>query len=35
MSELSFKVFCIEFYSRHIQMPSPDVYALIREKRSA
>ena len=28
MSELSFQTFCIEFYSKHIQKPSPEVYAL-------
>ena len=28
MSELSFQVFCIEFYSRHIQKPGPGVYRL-------
>ena len=28
MSELSFQTFCIEFYSKHIQNPSPEVYAL-------
>ena len=28
MSELSFQAFCIEFYSKHIQKPSPEVYAL-------
>ena len=26
MSELSFKIFCIEFYSKHIQKPGPEVY---------
>ena len=31
MSELSFQVFCIEFYSRHIQKPGPEVYRLFRE----
>ena len=31
MSELSFIVFCIEFYSRHIQRASTEVYALFRE----
>ena len=31
MSELSFQVFCIEFYSRHIQKPGPEVYKLFRE----
>lgn len=28
MSKLSFQAFCIEFYSRHIQKPGPDVYAM-------
>lgn len=28
MSELSFQIFCIEFYSKHIQKPSTEVYAL-------
>ncbi len=31
MSILSFQTFCIEFYSQHIQMPSPEVYELFRE----
>ena len=31
MSELSFQTFCIEFYSRHIQRPGPEVYELFRE----
>ncbi len=31
MSLLSFKVFCIEFYSRHIQKPGPEVYRLFRK----
>ena len=30
MSELSFKTFCIEFYSKHIQKPEPEVYELFR-----
>ena len=30
MSELSFKTFCIEFYSKHIQKPGPEVYELFR-----
>ena len=30
MSRLSFQTFCIEFYSRHIQKPSTEVYALFR-----
>lgn len=28
MSELSFQAFCIEFYSKHIQKSSVEVYAL-------
>ncbi len=28
MSELSFQAFCIEFYSKHIQKTSTEVYAL-------
>ena len=28
MSELSFQAFCIEFYSKHIQKLSPEMYAL-------
>ncbi|MDO5580076.1 MAG: DUF3791 domain-containing protein [Planctomycetia bacterium] len=31
MSLLSFQTFCIEFYSKHIQKPSPKVYKLFRE----
>ena len=31
MSVLSFQTFCIEFYSRHIQKPSPEVYAMFEE----
>ena len=31
MSVLSFQTFCIEFYSRHIQKPSPEVYAMFRD----
>lgn len=30
MSDLSFKTFCIEFYSKHIQKPSLMVYELFR-----
>ena len=30
MSELSFKIFCIEFYSKHIQKSGPEVYELFR-----
>ncbi|MBC7960689.1 MAG: DUF3791 domain-containing protein [Vallitaleaceae bacterium] len=28
MSKLSFKVFCIEYYSRHIAKPSNEIYTL-------
>jgi hypothetical protein len=31
MSKISFQTFCIEFYSRHIQKPSPEVYELFRK----
>ena len=31
MSELSFQTFCIEFYSKHIQKSSPEVYAMFAE----
>lgn len=31
MSKLSFKTFCIEHYSHHIQMPSNEVYQLFEE----
>ncbi|MDD6338258.1 MAG: DUF3791 domain-containing protein [Lentisphaeria bacterium] len=31
MSELSFQTFCIEFYSRHIHRPGPEVFRLFRE----
>ena len=31
MSTLSFQTFCIEFYSRHIQKPSPEVFAMFRD----
>ena len=31
MSKLSFQTFCIEFYSEHIQKPSPEVYALFAQ----
>lgn len=31
MSELSFQTFCIEFYSRHIQKTSPEVYDLFQK----
>ena len=30
MSKLSFKTFCIEFYSNHIQKSGPEVYELFR-----
>lgn len=30
MSKLSFKIFCIEFYSEHIQKPGPEIYELFR-----
>ena len=30
MSELSFKTFCIEFYSKHIQKLGPEIYELFR-----
>ncbi len=30
MSKLSFQIFCIEFYSHHIQKPGPEVYELFR-----
>ncbi len=30
MSLLSFQTFCIEFYSHHRQMPSPEVYLLFK-----
>ncbi len=32
MSQLSFITFCIEFYSRHRQMPSDEVYALFKRR---
>lgn len=31
MSVLSFQAFCIEFYARHIQLPSNEVYALFKQ----
>ena len=31
MSELSFQTFSIEFYSKHIQKSSPEVYAMFAE----
>lgn len=32
MSRLSFKTFCIEFYSHHIQKSSDEVYALFEKE---
>ncbi|MGF7144382.1 hypothetical protein HNQ56_002813 [Anaerotaenia torta] len=32
MSKLSFKGFCIEYYSKHINLPSNEVYALFKKK---
>ncbi len=32
MSKLSFKGFCIEYYSKHINIPSDRVYVLFKEK---
>lgn len=32
MSVISFQSFCIEFYSKHTQMPGEEVYALFRDK---
>ena len=31
MSELTFQTFCIDFYSRHIQKPGPEVYAMFEK----
>ena len=31
MSILSFQSFCIEFYSRHIRKPGPEVYAMFEK----
>ena len=31
MSVLSFQIFCIEFYSRHIQKPSPEVFTMFKD----
>lgn len=31
MSELSFKAFCIESYSGHIQKPSNEVYSIFKD----
>ena len=32
MSRLSFKAFCIEYYSQHIDKPSNEVYLLFAEQ---
>ena len=32
LSKLSFKTFCIEFYSQHINKPSNEVYKLFQNK---
>lgn len=32
MSRLSFKAFCIEYYSQHIHQPSNEVYALFERE---
>jgi len=32
LSKLSFKTFCIEFYSRHISKPSNEVYKLFKDE---
>ena len=32
MSRLSFKTFCIEFYSHHVQKPSTEVYQLFKSR---
>ena len=32
MSRLSFKTFCIEYYSHHIQKPSTEVYRLFEKQ---
>ncbi|MDR0932037.1 MAG: DUF3791 domain-containing protein [Victivallales bacterium] len=31
MSVISFQTFCVEFYSRHIQKPSNEVYELFQK----
>ena len=31
MSRLSFKCFCIEYYAKHIGLPSSEVYSLFEE----
>ena len=32
MSKLSFKTFCIEYYSKHIGIPSNEVYSLFKQE---
>ncbi len=32
MSKLSFKAFCIEYYSKHIDKPSNEVYTLFKKE---
>ena len=32
MSNLSFKVFCIEMYAKHKSMPGPEVYKLFEKE---
>lgn len=32
MSKLSFKTFCIEFYSQHINKPSNEIYKLFQDE---
>ncbi|MDD3367303.1 MAG: DUF3791 domain-containing protein [Lachnospiraceae bacterium] len=32
MSQLSFETFCVEYYSKHINMPSNEVYALFEKE---
>lgn len=32
MGKLSFKVFCIEYYSKHISKPSNEVYTLFEKE---
>lgn len=32
MSKLSFKTFCIEFYSNHIRKPSNEVYQIFKKE---
>ncbi len=31
MSVISFQIFCVEFYSRHIQKPGNEVYELFQK----